>query len=169
MEGQISEINKDEQSIEQNLEFISQCVQTILITRKDSFKEQLTKYYKEKDDEVFSLKEQLKDMENNDKLFEAMRNELLRAETDNKTLKKQLTNIQSANTQKAHSLQSEVEKVREIIENDHNTHLKVLKERDQAIQIIKTLKEELHSTKSEWNKVSKEAKQQSLYINQIEN
>ena len=169
MEGQIAEINKDEQSIEQNLEFISQCVESILITRKDSFKEQLTKYYKEKDDEVLSLKKQLQVMENNDRLFEAMRNELLRAETDNKSYKKQLNEIHSANTQKAHSLQSEVEKAREIIEINHNIHLQVLKDRDEAQQTIKTLKEELFSTKSEWVKASKDIKQQNQYIEQIEN
>lgn len=63
------------------------------------------------------------------------------------------------NTQKAQSLYTEVEKAREIIEIDHNTHLKVLKERDKALLTIKTLKEELKSTKSEWVKVSKDVKQ----------
>ncbi len=63
------------------------------------------------------------------------------------------------NTQKAQSLYTEVEKAREIIEIDHNTHLQVLKERDEALLTIKTLKEELKSTKSEWVKVSKDVKQ----------
>jgi hypothetical protein len=63
------------------------------------------------------------------------------------------------NTQKAQSLYTEVEKAREIIEIDHNTHLQVLKERDKALLTIKTLKEELKSTKSEWVKVSKDVKQ----------
>ena len=63
------------------------------------------------------------------------------------------------NTQKAQSLYTEVEKAREIIEIDHNTHLQVLKERDEALLTIKTIKEELKSTKSEWVKVSKGVKQ----------
>jgi hypothetical protein len=63
------------------------------------------------------------------------------------------------NTQKAQSLYTEVEKAREIIEIDHNTHLQVLKERDEALLTIKTLKEEIKSTKSEWVKVSKDVKQ----------
>jgi len=63
VEGQISEINKDESSVENNLEFIYSTLESILLTRRDTFKEQLTRYYKEKDTEVKQLRQRIKSIE----------------------------------------------------------------------------------------------------------
>lgn len=76
VESQIDEINKDEQSFDANLDFIQQTLESILITRRDTFKEQLTRYYKEKDDEVRAMQEKVRVMEKNERLLEAVRNEL---------------------------------------------------------------------------------------------
>jgi hydroxymethylpyrimidine/phosphomethylpyrimidine kinase len=63
VEAQISEINKDESSVENSLEFIYSTLESILLTRRDTFKEQLTRYYKEKDTEVKQLRQRIKSIE----------------------------------------------------------------------------------------------------------
>lgn len=71
VEGQIEEINKDETSFEQNLQFIQTSLESVLFSRRDTFKEQLTRFYKEKDTEVHELQERLKSMETEQKLSNA--------------------------------------------------------------------------------------------------
>jgi hypothetical protein len=87
VETQIDEINKDEQSFDANLDFIQQTLESILITRRDTFKEQLTRYYKEKDDEVRAIQEKLKALEKNERMLEIVRNELKDTASQNASYK----------------------------------------------------------------------------------
>jgi hypothetical protein len=81
--GQIDEINKDETSFEQNLDFIQQSLESILFSRRDTFKEQLTRYYKSKDAEVHELQERINSMETEQK----------HNQTKNQIMKQQLSEI----------------------------------------------------------------------------
>ena len=93
VEGQIDEINKDERSFDVNLDFIHQTLESILITRRDTFKEQLTRYYKEKDDEVRAMNEKVRVMEKQERMLEAVRNELRDTASQNASYKQQLEKI----------------------------------------------------------------------------
>jgi hypothetical protein len=75
LETQIDGINLDERSIEENIDFMSEAVESILITRRDSFKEQMTRLYKDKDDEVLSLRDRINQMLKNDEQFEFLMGE----------------------------------------------------------------------------------------------
>lgn len=96
VEEQIVEINKDEQSFDANLDFIHETLESILITRRDTFKEQLTRFYKEKDDEVRAMKDKVKIMERNEKMLEVMRNRLKDTTSENESFKQQIEEIKSA-------------------------------------------------------------------------
>ena len=58
-----------------------------MITRRDTFKEQLTRFYKEKDDEVRAMKNKVKVMERNEKMLEVMRNRLKDTTSENESFK----------------------------------------------------------------------------------
>ena len=45
-------LNKDENSIEENLDFIGKSLESILLTRRDTFKEQITRAYASKEEEL---------------------------------------------------------------------------------------------------------------------
>lgn len=42
---QIDSLNKDETSMEQNLDFLGKSMEAILLSRRDTFKEQITRAY----------------------------------------------------------------------------------------------------------------------------
>ena len=66
LEVQINEINADEQRIGDNLDFVSKSMESVLITRKDTFKEQINRAYAKKDDELTEAKMKIADMEERD-------------------------------------------------------------------------------------------------------
>jgi len=45
LEGQIMDIQNDETRLEQSLDFVAQALDGVILSRKDTFKEQITRLY----------------------------------------------------------------------------------------------------------------------------
>ena len=52
LEEQIGSLNKDEKALEDNLEFVGKSMDAILFSRRDTFKEQITRAYATKEEEL---------------------------------------------------------------------------------------------------------------------
>lgn len=63
IEEQITTLNKDEQSLDDNLNFIGKSMDSILLSRRDTFKEQITRAYAQKNEEVEFYKKRCEQME----------------------------------------------------------------------------------------------------------
>ncbi len=63
IEEQISTLNKDEQSLDENLNFIGKSMDSILLSRRDTFKEQITRAYAQKNEEMEFYKKRCEQME----------------------------------------------------------------------------------------------------------
>lgn len=59
LEEQTSSLNNDEKRVEANLDFFETALHQVLMSRKDTFKEQVVVAYQQKEDEVGELEEQL--------------------------------------------------------------------------------------------------------------
>ena len=70
LEEQVGQLNKDEKSLEGNLDFIGKSMDVILLSRKDTFKEQITKAYAQKENDLDYYKKRVEEMEANEELFQ---------------------------------------------------------------------------------------------------
>jgi len=52
IEEQIGDVSKDEKSMGDNLGFLGRAMDTIIFSRKDTFKEQINRAYASKEDEL---------------------------------------------------------------------------------------------------------------------
>lgn len=66
---QVDALNKDETSIEENLDFIGKSMEVILLSRRDTFKEQITRAYAAKENDIDQLKKRCENMEANELLY----------------------------------------------------------------------------------------------------
>jgi hypothetical protein len=139
VEDQISEINKDESSVETNLEFIYSTLESILLTRRDTFKEQLTRYYKQKDTEVMHLRERLQSMESSKSRARET------GGSDRQSILKQSRFGASRQTTKSVA---------------QEPMQQVLKDRDEARSKLVEMQAELDSARSEWERMSKQVQAQ---------
>ena len=69
LEDQVNVINDDEQRIGESLDFLGKSMDTIMFSRKDTFKEQINRAYANKDEELEYYKNKCHIMEQNDKIF----------------------------------------------------------------------------------------------------
>ena len=63
LEEQVTQLNKDERSLEDNLDFIGKSMESILLSRRDTFKEQITRAYASKEEELEFYKSRCEEME----------------------------------------------------------------------------------------------------------
>lgn len=73
LEEQVNSLNKDEKSLDENLDFIGKSMDTILLSRKDTFKEHITRVYAKKEADLEFYKARCELMENNEQLFQKNR------------------------------------------------------------------------------------------------
>ena len=66
LDTQVQDINADEKRLDDNLDFVARSMESVLITRKDTFKSQITKAYADKEDELTEYKQLVADMEERD-------------------------------------------------------------------------------------------------------
>jgi len=70
LETQISNLNKDERSLEENLDFIGKSMDSVLLSRRDTFKEQITRAYATKEEELEFYRNRCEDMERHEQLYQ---------------------------------------------------------------------------------------------------
>lgn len=66
---QVEKLNADEDLVSKNLDFIEKSVDSAIISRKDTFKESMTRAYADKEDQVEEWKEKCKQFAKNERLF----------------------------------------------------------------------------------------------------
>ena len=69
IEEQVFSLNKDEQSLDGNLDFIGKSMQAIVLSRTDTFKEHIIRAYVAKEEELETYKNKCEGMEINDAIY----------------------------------------------------------------------------------------------------
>ena len=108
---QIEDINADEQRLEGSLDFVGQSMESILLTRKDTFKEQITRAYAEKDDVLNEYKIRVEKMEDRDQDYDRVCSERDALLAHNQALIEELNAIKSQNKQTKAIMQESLESV----------------------------------------------------------
>ena len=112
LEVQINEINADEQRIGDNLDFVSRSMESVLITRKDTFKEQINRAYAKKDDELTEAKMKIADMEERDIDYHQVVEERDALLAHNQQLIEELNAIKSQNKRQGETMKAAVNEVK---------------------------------------------------------
>lgn len=90
LEEQVETLNKDEQSLDANLDFIGKSMDTILFSRKDTFKEHITKAYAKKESELEFYKERCEQMEAHEEVYQTTLQQKEELALENFALKNEL-------------------------------------------------------------------------------
>lgn len=70
LEEQVQSLNRDEKSLDENLDFIGKSMNTILFSRKDTFKEQITRAYVSKECDAEYYKNRCEEMEKHEEMYQ---------------------------------------------------------------------------------------------------
>lgn len=87
---QVDQLNFDEDLVSKNLDFIEKSVESAIISRKDTFKEQMTRAYADKQDQVDEWKNRCSLFETNERLFAECDKERKEMKKENEYLKAQI-------------------------------------------------------------------------------
>lgn len=90
LEDQIDSLNKDEKSIDENLDFLGKSMDAIILSRKDTFKEKISRAYEQKDREVDQLNMKIMELEGKEDSFAQTADERDQLLLENRLLSSQL-------------------------------------------------------------------------------
>ena len=86
-------LNKDEKSLDENLDFIGKSMNAILLSRKDTFKEHITRAYALKEFDAEYYKERCEEMEKHEEMYKKNLEDRENLAYENLQLKKELAYI----------------------------------------------------------------------------
>ena len=109
LEEQVDELNKDEKSLDENLDFLGKSMNTILLSRRDTFKEQITRAYATKEEELDSYKKRCEEMEANNKVFQKTVDERDLLVMENHKLKNDLAKMRKQSTKEYEKLTESID------------------------------------------------------------
>lgn len=97
IDKQIQEINADEIEMEENLGFVADSLNDVLLSRKDTFKEKLVLAYQDKDDELKEADQKIDTMLENEQRYQTMKSEKEQLEIENASLRQTIIAMQQKN------------------------------------------------------------------------
>ena len=92
---QLSSVKNDERSVGDNLDLMTKAMDTIVFARKDSFKEQITRAYASKEDELDSYRRRCVDLEQKEENFAANERQLHHLAKKNLQLEKEISGLRN--------------------------------------------------------------------------
>ena len=98
LEDQVQSLNKDEKSLEENLDFIGKSMDTILLSRRDTFKEHITRAYAAKERELEQYKQKCEEMEENDQAFQKSTLGMQELARENMRLQREISDLRMQST-----------------------------------------------------------------------
>ena len=101
---QLSSVKNDERSVGDNLDLMTKAMDTIVFARKDTFKEQITRAYASKEDELDSYRRRCEDLEQREESFAANERQLHNLAVQNLRLEKELAGLRNTAIRKSNTM-----------------------------------------------------------------
>ena len=95
--------------MEQNLGFVAESLNDVLLSRKDTFKEKLVLAYQDKDDELKEADQKIGTMLENEQRYQNLRSEKELLEVENASLRQTIIQMQQKNITQQSTLKKEID------------------------------------------------------------
>ena len=96
LEDQIGDVAKDETSLGENGAFLEKAMNTIILSRKDTFKEKITRAYATKEEELAHYKQRCENLESREQAYETNERQREELALQNLKLKKELGELRTS-------------------------------------------------------------------------
>ena len=108
IEEQVNFLNKDEQSLGENLDFIGRSMEAIVLSRTDTFKEHIVRAYVAKEEELEHYKKRCEDMEGNDAHYKSIQRDREDMHSKNMKLRDELDDVREKSVMESIALRKNI-------------------------------------------------------------
>ena len=168
LEEQIGSLNKDEKALEENLDFVGKSMDAILFSRRDTFKEQITRAYATKEEELAQYRQRCEELESQEQSFHTNMMERQELAQQNLQLVRELDSMRMKSEQESKQLLSSVHRAQEKIAKDEQNQDVMRRTHKSMKESLGNVEDELKQAKAELRRAQEKIVMQNKKLEKLQ-